>query len=173
MKKLLAVVLAAALVITFVVVAFAQGKAAAPVALATGKKHEYVGATKCKMCHLKEFKSWEVTKMAKAFGVLKPEEQKDPKCNVCHMTGILADGTVLEGVQCEACHGPGADYKAKATMEDKKLAAAAGLVAPTEQVCMKCHKKEGNPNYKPLVYAEAIKDKVAMHEHFAKEPVKK
>ena len=154
MKKLLAVVVAAALVITFVVVAFAQEKAAAPVALATGKKHEYVGATKCKMCHLKEFKSWEVTKMAKAFGVLKPEEQKDPKCNVCHMTGILADGTVLEGVQCEACHGPGSDYKAMNIMKDKAAAVHAGMIVPDEKTCVKCHNAE-SPTFKSFDYKTA------------------
>src|SRR3974377_2388275 len=32
----------------------------------------YVGAKKCKACHLKEFKSWSETKMANAFELLKP-----------------------------------------------------------------------------------------------------
>ena len=162
MKKGLTLVLTLIVAFAFVSAGFAQ-EAAAPKA---EKKHEYVGAAKCKMCHIKEYKSWEAGKKAKTFGVLKPEEQKDPKCNVCHTTGKLADGTLLEGVQCESCHGPGADYKAKEVMKDKKASLAAGMVEPNEALCLTCHKKEGNPNYKPFNYAEAIK--TAGHEHFAK-----
>lgn len=164
MKKGLTLVLTLIVALAFVSIAFAQ-EAAAPKA---EKKHEYVGAAKCKMCHIKEYKSWEASKKAKTFSVLNAEQQKDPKCNVCHITGKLADGTVLEGVQCEACHGPGADYKAKEVMKDKKAAMAAGMIEPTEAVCVTCHKKEGNPNFKPFNYAEAIKSPGAGHEHFAK-----
>ncbi len=162
MKKLGILLLTMIVAFALISVAFAQEKA--PV-----KKHDYVGAAKCKMCHIKEYKSWEVTKMAKSFAVLKPEEQKDPKCNVCHTTGKLADGTMLEGVQCESCHGAGADYKSKEVMIDKKAAMAAGMVEPNEQLCLTCHKKEGNPNYKPFNYAEAVKSPAAGHERFVKE----
>jgi RecJ-like exonuclease len=162
MKKGLTLVLTLVMAFALVSVGFAQDKAA----VKTEKKHEYVGAAKCKMCHIKEYKSWEATKMAKSFSVLKPEEQKDPKCNVCHTTGKLADGTMLEGVQCESCHGAGADYKAKEVMKDMKASMAAGLVMPNEALCLTCHKKEGNPNYKPFNYAEAVKTPAAGHERF-------
>jgi hypothetical protein len=41
--------------------------------------HSYVGNKKCRICHLKEFKSWSETKMSKAFDLLKPGER------ICHL----------------------------------------------------------------------------------------
>jgi hypothetical protein len=97
----------------------------------------YVGARKCRPCHLKQFTTWEKTKMAKSFDVLKPgakaAEKKaagldpaadytaDAKCLPCHTTGYQQPGGFtslkatpdLVGVGCESCHGPGSDYIAK------------------------------------------------------------
>lgn len=72
------------------------------------KGAKYVGAKKCKMCHMKQYKSWAKTKMAKTFEVLKPgvsaeaktklkfdpqkDYTKDPKCLVCHTTGFNLPG---------------------------------------------------------------------------------
>ena len=39
---------------------------------AQAEEHAYIGAKKCKMCHLKEYNSWAETKMAKSFELLKP-----------------------------------------------------------------------------------------------------
>ena len=96
--------------------------------------HSYVGSKKCKMCHLKEWKSWSETTMATAFEVLKPGERADEKqaagldpqadyttdetCLACHTTGFgspggfvdLATTPDLVGVGCEMCHGPGGTY---------------------------------------------------------------
>ncbi|MFH1686432.1 MAG: multiheme c-type cytochrome [bacterium] len=123
-------------------------------------KHEYVGAGKCKTCHKDKHASWAETGHAKAFSKLSAEEQKKPECTKCHITGALADGTVIENVECEACHGPGADYKSPKIMSKKKWAAdpeahkkmaiEAGLVYPTEATCVRCHTKEGNANFKPF-----------------------
>ena len=120
--------------------------------------HEYVGATKCKTCHKVQFTSWEETAHAKAFDVLSDEEKKKEECVGCHMTGTTAKDELLEGVQCEACHGPGKDYKSPKIMSKSKwpkdpeghmkMAVEAGLIMPTEEVCVGCHKKEGNPNFK-------------------------
>lgn len=131
--------------------------------------HEYVGSAKCKMCHKAEFTAWEATPHAKAFGALSAEEQKKPECIGCHITGTMADGSVIEEVGCEACHGPGADYKSPKIMSKKKweadpdthkkMAIDAGLVYPTEETCVRCHKKEGNPNFKEFKFEE-MKGKV-------------
>ena len=125
---------------------------------------EYVGAKKCKACHKAQHASWLETKHAKAFEVLSDEEKKKAECVGCHITGKMADGTVIEGVQCEACHGPGSEYKSLKIMNKKKWAAdpetykkkaiEAGLIYPTEENCKKCHKKEGNPNFKEFKFAE-------------------
>lgn len=68
----------------------------------------YVGHKTCKTCHLKQQKSWQNTKMAKAFETLKPgvdveikkkfnlDPQKDyttdPKCLECHTNGFGMPG---------------------------------------------------------------------------------
>ncbi len=46
--------------------------AAAALGQTAGAEHAYVGAKKCKACHLKEFNSWSETKMSKVFELLKP-----------------------------------------------------------------------------------------------------
>lgn len=95
---------------------------------------EFVSSKKCKMCHLKQYSSWEETKMARALEVLKPgqavEAKKkqgldpeadytsDPECLQCHSTGYgkpggfvsLEETPNLAGVGCESCHGPGSEY---------------------------------------------------------------
>lgn len=61
----------------FGIVAFAL--ASVP-ALADGESsYSYVGSKKCKLCHIKEYKSWEATKMAKAFDILKPGNSAEAK----------------------------------------------------------------------------------------------
>ena len=132
-------------------------------------KFTYVGDKACKMCHKAQHESWSATPHAKAFAALKPEEQAKPECTGCHTTGKTAADSLLVGVSCEACHGPGSEYK-KATIMSKakfaadktaamKVAVEAGLIMPTAELCVKCHKKEGNPNFKEFVFAD-MKGKV-------------
>lgn len=73
-----------------------------------------VGSEKCKMCHKVQFDSWAASKHAAA----------NPK------------------TECETCHGPGSDYKAKEVMKDPVKAKEAGLIAkPEKAFCTeKCHK---------------------------------
>jgi hypothetical protein len=128
--------------------------------------HEFVGAAKCKMCHKIQSTSWMASKHAKAGDLLKPEEQKNPKCTECHMTGKTAENP---GVQCEACHGAGKDYMAMKVMKDPAAAAAAGLKAKVaKEDCVKCHAAKSpsgnpNPNFKSFNYEEAVKK--GIHEH--------
>lgn len=98
------------------------------------EEHAFIGSAKCKKCHLKEFRSWEETAMAKTFETLKPgvrAEEKtaagldpakdyttDAACVRCHVTGYgkpggfvdLATTPDLAGVGCEECHGAGSTY---------------------------------------------------------------
>lgn len=145
-------------------------------ASAQSKKHLYVGAKKCKVCHNsakrgKQFKIWAGSPHANALKSLASEKAKkyakenniaDPtteaKCLQCHSTAASVDKslidpkgklTVEEGVSCESCHGPGSAYKKMSTMKDRAKAIAAGLVIPTVQVCATCH-NEKNPFHKPF-----------------------
>jgi hypothetical protein len=128
---------------------------------------DYVGAKKCKACHMKQYKAWKKTTMATSFENLKAgvkvEEKKkagiedkdytkDPDCLRCHTTGYgkpggfksIEETPELANVQCEGCHGPGADFRVimkknkKFKLEEVK---AAGLTVPseTENNCMECH----------------------------------
>jgi hypothetical protein len=166
MKKLTMVFLAAIFALVTVNVVYAA---------------DYVGVKKCKMCHMKEYKSWESTKMAKAFESLKPgvaaEAKKaagldadkdyttDASCLGCHAVNGKAD---MPGVECESCHGAGSDFmKVMMTNRDYTKAdiTAAGLVAPNESTCKKCH-NEKSPFFKGFTF-DANK---GIHEHF---PLKK
>jgi len=158
---------------------------------------EYVGAQKCKACHIKQYKSWEQTTMAKSFENLKPgikaDEKKkagldpnkdytsDANCLKCHTTGYgkpsgfknLADTPDLINVQCEGCHGPGADFK-EVMKKDKQFklaeAKAAGLIVPNEKLnnCMDCHGSDSPFNEKvDPKYKFDIKERLKKtHEHF-------
>lgn len=158
------------------------------------KEAEYVGVKECAKCHKKEkegeqFPIWEKTDHAKAYktlGTPKAKEaaqkigfsgdpQKSEACLVCHTTGHgLPDSrfekkfAMEDGVQCEACHGPGSEYKSKKTMKaiaeergpdgkgNSATAKKTGLVIPDEKTCKECHSPERtfngktykNPSYK-------------------------
>ncbi len=159
---------------------------------------KYVGVKSCAKCHKKDKQGrqlaiWEESEHSKAFEVLalgkaqiiakgfgvNGDPQKAEACLVCHSTGFglpperfKIGFKVEQGVQCEACHGPGEKYKKKTTMKkiseergpDKKgiseTAKATGLIIPDEKTCKSCHAKEKtwngktyrNPSYKPFDY---------------------
>ncbi|PIQ91202.1 MAG: cytochrome C554 [Candidatus Omnitrophica bacterium CG11_big_fil_rev_8_21_14_0_20_41_12] len=141
--------------------------------------HEYIGVKKCALCHKSESKGnqygqWLSTKHAKAYETLAtPQAQEtaekagvsgDPQeaaaCLKCHQTGFGADSSLLgsgfikeDGVQCESCHGAGGDYAPLNVMKDKDKSIAAGLIMPTEDVCVKCHNAE-SPNFKGFNFKE-------------------
>ncbi len=121
--------------------------------------YQYTGETKCKICHIKQYRSWQQTKHAKAFDVLKPEEQKKEECIKCHITGYKEDGEILKNVQCEACHGPGNMYKDIEIMKNRAKAISLGLIIPNEETCIKCH-NENSPLFKEFNYEEAKKSGV-------------
>ncbi|MDD5542197.1 MAG: cytochrome c family protein [Acidobacteriia bacterium] len=129
----------------------------------------YVGAGRCRPCHLQQAESWKTTKMANAFDLLKPgartaekksvglDPQKDythdSLCLSCHTTGYNQPGgfkTIestpqLAGVQCEMCHGAGDAYLKPSLMSlqnkefKRETVMAAGLVIPNTGTCLNCH----------------------------------
>lgn len=122
----------------------------------------YVGASKCKMCHNKKsegkfFDDWEESVHAKAFELLKGDEQKNPECLKCHTTGhgkpggfvSLEESPKLTGVQCEMCHGPGEKH-----IKSKKDNVIPNAGKPTtDAMCIKCH-NDSNPNWNPERYTK-------------------
>jgi hypothetical protein len=117
--------------------------------------HAYVGAKKCKICHKKDgiFEDWSKSKHATSFDSLSAEDQKNADLKKYYTTGTTAKGELLTGVQCEACHGAGADYKKKKIMENQELAITKGLMIPDEKTCLKCHNDKA-----PAALAAIAKD---------------
>jgi mono/diheme cytochrome c family protein len=160
----------AAVLVLGAALAMAEDQPAKP---AEKKEYAYVGTKTCKMCHNTEsqgkiYDKWMSTAHAKSMSVLDSAkgETKDPKCLKCHTTGYgTATGydkvankqtpDELGAVGCEACHGPGADYKAMSVMKDKAAAIAAGLVMPTEETCKTCHNPE-SPTFKSFDFAKML-----------------
>jgi hypothetical protein len=157
--------------------AFAQAKADSTASA------KYVGIAKCKICHMGEargkvYETWLATPHAKAFENLGAENQKNEACLGCHTTGhgkTLAAGATaadLQGVQCEACHGPGSDYKAMAVMKNRDEAIKKGLVMPTEKNCLECHGgpfPEGHKEVPKFDFATMVK-KIEHHSKTAATP---
>jgi len=123
--------------------------------------HAFIGAEKCKMCHKVQYNSWTETTHAKATDAAKASTDREfsADCLKCHATN--AD-EALAGVQCEACHGAGADYKKMSIMKDVEQATANGLVIPTQEVCNGCH--TGDDHSKAVVLADQKDNKAAIHE---------
>lgn len=152
----------------------------APAAKAADVKAQFVGATKCKVCHGAatgdQAKQWAASKHAKAFATLATPEAKavgeklgvaDPqasdKCLSCHVTGFSAPkeqkaATLKneDGVGCESCHGAGSKYAPMNIMKDHAASVANGLLAVNEATCTACHNKN-SPTFKGFVYADMIK----------------
>jgi len=138
---------------------------------------KYIGASKCKMCHVKpatgeQYNIWLKGPHAGAMKTLASDEAKkiatekgiadpttDPACIICHATvgGVdakfVASAKMDEGVSCESCHGPGSMYKGASVMKNRELAMTKGLIIPDEALCKTCH-NENSPTFKGFNYAE-------------------
>jgi hypothetical protein len=115
----------------------------------------YLGLGTCVRCHMKDFEIYTHTKHARAYATLaKMSQQRDASCIGCHSTGYGEDGGFtgtramgslvdLADVQCEACHGPGAEHS-----RDGRYASRAA------ESCAHCHTQEQDPDFN---YKEAWK----------------
>ncbi len=123
--------------------------------------HEFAGASKCKMCHKVQYGSWEATSHAKATEAAKAATDREfsADCLKCHATNASED---FAGVQCEACHGAGADFKKMSIMKDRDAAVANGLAIPAQATCDGCH--TGDDHAKKVVLADNLDNKAAIHE---------
>lgn len=130
----------------------------------------FIGAQACGECHDSpasghQFSKWRLTPHARAYAALalpeaRPiadlsgiteEPHKAKMCLGCHATASeaedweIVEGFHLEdGLQCEACHGPGSEYSPKEIMKDRAQAMMHGLKMPTKDTCMICHRAKGS-----------------------------
>ncbi len=135
------------------------------------KQPLYIGSEGCAKCHADaaighQFSIWRVSSHARAFSSLAlpeakkiaelsgiPEEpQKAKMCLGCHATAWESEEwermdsfRVEDGMQCEACHGPGSEYAVREIMMDLEKAKAKGLIMPDKsRSCMVCHRVKGS-----------------------------
>ena len=139
-----------------------------------------------------QYGKWQAMSHSKAFELLGTEEAKavaaklgidnpqtSGQCLKCHSTAYYftdarqSEAVAIEdGVSCESCHGPGADYKAKAIMEKREDAIANGLVYPAkEKSCTLCH-NDTSPTWNPERYTTASGGKTGFDVAQAYEKVK-
>jgi len=139
---------------------------------------KHVGVESCaKMCHKtatrgQQLVVWEKTDHAKAYKTLLTEKAKavakkldlkdEPhtslKCLKCHATAAdvpkemhAETFSIEDGVQCEACHGPGEKYKTMSAMKDPEKAAKLGRIKGDKQTCLGCH-NDTSPTWDPERY---------------------
>jgi len=115
----------------------------------------YVGVAVCAGCHEAEHRQWSSTTHASAFKTLLDRHRHfQPKCVSCHVVGYgtphgyrlgMPEHT-LANVQCEICHGPGAQHaEAPAPANIQRLV--------PEKICLECHNPEHSDHF---VYAERL-----------------
>jgi len=123
------------------------------------------GVMVCSSCHGKEsdwdvFSRWRRTPHADAYSVLGSEKgwdmaekkglqgnpQESETCLTCHalthgMESNISTGLndLVQGVQCENCHGPGKNYALEKIMKKAQSAHQKGLIKPDEKTCRNCH----------------------------------
>lgn len=99
-------------------------------------KYEYVGDSKCKMCHIKEHKSWRKTGMGTAFNTLKPGEKADAK----KASGMDPEKDYTKDETCLACHTTGFGKAGGYAIPDPDDKKAVKLARKRKNVgCESCH----------------------------------
>lgn len=124
---------------------------------------QYIGTAKCRMCHLKEYKTWQKTKHAENFSVLQGDEQKNPDCLKCHTTGYGKPGGFvsveetpkLTDTGCESCHGPGSAHADAAKDAPDEGDWEKKINKVPQNVCIDCH----NPHVNQKERVEKLRQK--------------
>ena len=125
------------------------------------KTAKFVGTGKCRLCHLKEYKTWKKTKHAKNFNTLQGPERSDPKCVKCHVTGFGKPGGFvseketpkMKNVGCESCHGPGSAHVEVAKDAPKSGKWDTKTNKVPQNTCVNCH----NPHINQKENAEKLR----------------
>ncbi len=108
----------------------------------------YVRSEKCGECHQVEYEVWKKTRHSHAFEALETKQRTfDAACVGCHSLGFQKQGFVnikatpqFANVQCESCHGPGAQHSALPTESSYKTPSKS-------ESCLICHDRENSPDF--------------------------
>jgi len=125
----------------------------------------YMGAESCKKCHVQEYAQWATTAHAEV--AKSPEAAAAPQDKQYRYTtgsgspgGYPAAGR--QGVQCEACHGPGERHVKEPKKKGQDYIVGLGGSCDScvvEQICRSCHGPTDDPKFKFDQSREAIRHK--------------
>ncbi|MBT4838667.1 MAG: hypothetical protein HON94_15130 [Methylococcales bacterium] len=118
----------------------------------------FVGAKKCKACHLQQYKIWKKSPHSQAMdSLIQVDKSLDPNCIKCHSVGFEKEGGYLDdmltfhlgNVQCESCHNAGRDHL-KSSLKTESLKA-------DKTTCLQCHNHQHSPAFDFEKYWSKIK----------------
>jgi hypothetical protein len=108
----------------------------------------YLGLGSCQSCHEAQFQVYMKSAHAHAYSTLSGEfVNRDTNCVGCHVTGYREEGGFggvrmrgapvdLTDVQCEACHGPGAEHSRDGSYRTR-----------AREACVRCHTPNDDPDF--------------------------
>ncbi len=110
----------------------------------------YVGNQSCQLCHAEINDRWANSRHAEAMGsLLATSRHNDPDCLSCHVTGVkkkpateiswIKEDHPMAGVQCEACHGPGAEHSRDPVCSE--------MLTVNAGTCTQCHTEFKDPKF--------------------------
>ncbi len=121
----------------------------------SGVTGKFVGAAACLACHTEEHSNWSTTEHATALESLEAIGQgANTVCLACHTVGFGEDGgfvdrattNSLAGVQCENCHGAGADH-VEAALANPDSPAVLPPLNISSEACGACHTDAHHPTF--------------------------
>ncbi len=135
----------------------ALGDASFKMAMNSGR-YEYVGNTKCRLCHRKFFLGRKNDPHDFAMDSLRKEgHENNPRCLSCHATGFgvptgfvsMKETPRLANVQCEGCHGPGNLHVKNSKVKKGGGGFLAGVNRPDriKKMCKSCHTERWDRAY--------------------------
>ncbi len=130
-----------------------------------GNPASYAGADACKKCHEQEYAQW--SKTAHAAAANSPAAASAPTDKTYRFnTGSGSPGGYpvpgRQGVQCEACHGPGERHVKEPQKKGQDYIVGLGGSCDNcvvEQICRTCHGPDDDSKFKFEQYREAIRHK--------------
>ncbi|MEK6302835.1 MAG: multiheme c-type cytochrome [Acidobacteriota bacterium] len=123
----------------------------------SGPEPAHTGAAACSRCHGDQYLRWSVSSHARATDRLPARQAEfELSCLKCHATGWRepkAGSTELPGlqnVQCEQCHGPGAEHALNP-------AKGYGRISDVTAACSVCHTPDTSRGFDPQAAWAKIK----------------